>query len=255
MISLLVLSLYHPQEHYDQMLANTNQYLDATLKDFTIHDSKIQIDYWFITLAEMEDEYRLDESTRIFTISGKESMIPGILHKTLRAMEILMERRMENGQPFYDYILRTTVATCVDIPRLYTYLTTLDTAQNYYIGNLQTLAWIDVGCGIVDQTYWGTMYSGGGFTLYSKEIALEMMRGQKDDTRMIHHVVDDLAIGYFIQSMGQVQYINLTHLAEFYGRFHPNKVVFFNNTNKHQRTIDVQNHATILSHLGGTKVV
>ncbi len=86
-------------------------------------------------------------------------MIPGILNKTIDAIDIVKNKLKWK----FDFVLRTTVATCVKINELLKLLDNLDNSKSYYIGNLQKLEWIDVGCGIVDNTYWGTWYTGGGF--------------------------------------------------------------------------------------------
>jgi hypothetical protein len=65
----------------------------------------------------------------------------------------------------------------------------------------------------------------------------------------IYEIVDDLAIGEFIRHLQDIQYLNWTEFAEFFGNWNPKKVVFFNNTNKIQREIDVRNQENILTNL------
>ncbi len=67
--------------------------------------------------------------------------------------------------------------------------------------------------------------------------------------RFVYNIVDDLSIGHFIAGLNAVEYVNWSSLAEYYGQWNPNKIVFFNNTNKVQRDVDVLNHRIITNNI------
>jgi hypothetical protein len=169
-------------------------------------------------------------------------MIPGILNKTIDGIDIIKNKLKWD----FDFVLRTTVATCIKIPELLKLLDELDSSKSYYIGNLQKLEWIDIGCGIVDKTYWGTWYTGGGFTIFSADIANKMIINRD---KFVYNIVDDLSIGYFISGLKNIHYENWSGLVEYYGRWNSDKIVFCNNTNKSKRETDVINHAIITNNL------
>jgi hypothetical protein len=238
MTKLLILSIYNENEYYDKMMKQTNVYLTTVEQ----HDTARNINYLFIMYKPIDTEYILNKKENVLIINGKDSMIPGILNKTIDAIDIITNKLKWE----YDFVIRTTVATNVDTIKLYKMLDSLDKSKTFYIGNLQKLEWIDVGCGIIDKTYWGTIYAGGGFSLFSKSIGIEMINRKTD---FIYDIVDDLSIGLFIQSIPNVIFINMTHMAEFYGNWNIEKIVFFNNTNKQNRIIDVENNLNINNQL------
>lgn len=238
MTKLLILSIYNENEYYDKMMKQTNDYLNALEQ----HDIARNINYLFITYKPIETEYILNKEENLLIINGEDSMIPGILNKTIDAIDIINNKLKWE----YDFVLRTTVATNVDILKLHKMLESLDKSKSFYIGNFQKLEWIDIGCGIIDKTYWGTWYTGGGFAIISSSIAHQMLINKKE---FVYNVVDDLAIGYFISKIKNVDYLNWIQFAEFRGNWNPNKVVFFNNTNKSRRDIDVLNHEIITTNL------
>jgi len=230
MSKILILSIYNENEYYDAMLNETNQYIK------TVNNKEFF--FCFICYKPIQEDYLYDKERNILTINGTDSLIPGILNKTIDAIDIITNKMNIE----YDFIFRTTVATCINIPKILSLLNKLDIYKEYYIGNLQKLEWIDIGCGIIDQTHWGTWYCGGGFAIFSKSIALKMVL---DRDAFIMNVVDDLSIGIFIKQLPNIEYVNWHNLAEYRGQCNENKIVFFNNTNKHDRKIDVNNHKKI----------
>ena len=234
MPKLLFLSIYNEDQYYDQMLNQMNRYVKSLIR--------YDIKYIFITLKPIDSPYSFDSENNILTINGEDSLRPGILNKTIKAIDIVTNDLKWD----YDFIIRTTVATCINVPKLINMLDSLEDNRSYYIGNLQQLHWIDKYHNIVDETYWGTWYTGGGFSIFSKEIAHTMLDNRD---KFLYDIVDDLAIGEFIGHLQNVEYLNWTEFAEFWGKWNPNKVFFFNNTNKEQREIDVNNQENILTNL------
>ena len=234
MVKLLILSIYNEDEYYDKMMKINNKYIDFLNLN--------NIKYYHILLKPIENEYIIDEINHKIIINGIDSLRPGILIKTIKAIKIALNVLKID----YDFILRTTTATNINIPILLSLLDKLDINKDYYIGNMQELKWIDINHNIVDTTYWGTIYTGGGFSIFNKNISLEMLKKQDD---FLFDIVDDLAIGYFIQNIPSVVYLDWTDLCSFYGYWDSNKIIFFHNTNKKERNIDILNKENIIIHL------
>lgn len=63
--------------------------------------------YFYKYDENIDEDYIIDEVTHMILIKGKESMIPGMLNKTLKTMEIC--KNMD-----YDYIVRSGISTIID---------------------------------------------------------------------------------------------------------------------------------------------
>jgi hypothetical protein len=230
----LFLSIYNENEYYDEMMIQMNTYIKSINRD--------DFCYFFILFKKIDSEYYIDYNNNILIINGEESYIPGILNKTIKAIDILTNKlKIE-----YKFLIRTTVATSINIPKMINLLNILDENKSYYIGNLQTLQWIDHYNGIVDETHWGTFFSGGAFSIFSKNIALDMIKNKE---KFVYNIADDVSIGKFINNLEGIDYLDWGELAEYHGRWNECKVIYFNNTNKNDRTIDINNQKIINENL------
>ena len=235
--SLLILSIYHPTPDYDKLLEQNNAYINKCKTTKWFNDN---VKYFFITFRpDLHDEYSIDENRNLMTIRGTETLIPGILHKTLKALEIVTQHLKWS----FDFVLRTTVATNVNVRFLLTHIQTIDTTQNIYLGNIVKLQHYDPPMGIVSQKYWGTFYAGGNFAIFNYRLVELMLQFRSE---FDYSVVDDLALGIFITNIHQllepVNFISLNRFVSPSGEWNANRMVIFNNSHKHNRSIDINNH-------------
>ena len=242
-MKLLILAIYTEDEFYDKMMLQTNEYLHALTAFPKCHDT---FAYYFIIYKFLVDkEYIIDHDKHILYINGTDSLMPGILYKTLDAMDILINKLNMK----FDFIMRTTTATGIDIPKMVDTLNYANPEENHYIGNMVTLNWIDVPYGIVDTTCWGTKYCGGNFTIFNSKIGLDMV-AHRDFFAPIDTIVDDVVIGYYIRrNVPDVEYINWNIMSDGSGEMQSNRLVSFHNSHKQDRIVDVNNHKRVVEHL------
>ena len=238
-MKLLILAIYTEDEFYDKMMIQNNEYLHALTAYPQYND---QFAYYFIIYKPMDVDYVFDSDKHILTINGTDSLMPGILYKTLDAMDILMNKLNIK----FDFIMRTTTATCINIPKLIYVLEYAKPEENNYMGNMVTLKWIDPPYGIVDTTCWGTKYCGGNFTIFNSKIGLDMV-AHRDFFAPIDTIVDDVVIGYYIRmKVPDIQYVNWNIMTDGSGQWNKNCLVSFHNSHKRNRIIDVNNHKNVI---------
>ena len=125
----------------------------------------------------------------VLTFKGDESFVPGILTKTIRALQHF---EPEFGQ--YDYIVRSNVSTIVNFQLLATLLATQP--FDYGSGMLLRMGWLDFQSGITDGTYMGTVFGSGTSIILSTTLVKRMLQSK-------HHipmgVIDDVSIGVWVQ--------------------------------------------------------
>lgn len=242
-MKLLILAIYTEDEFYDKMMLQTNEYLHVLTSIPKYYDDFV---YYFIIYkplvgVHMNKDYMIDRERNMLIINGTDSLMPGILYKTLDAIDILMNKLNMK----FDFIMRTTTATCINIPKIIEILNYTDQTKNNYMGNMVTLNWIDIPYGIIDTQQWGTKYCGGNFAIFNSKIGLDMV-ANRDFFSTIYTVVDDVLIGYYIRmKVLDIQYLNLNIITSNSDNFFQNRLVSFNNSNKHNRIIDVNNHKKI----------
>lgn len=103
MSKILNLILYSDDVYFDMMKTALSRYLE--------HKG---IEHYFYSYDEnMTEEYVIERNH--LRLKGKESLVPGVLDKTLKALKIFQDHE-------YDYILRTNVSTIIDFDELYKHL-------------------------------------------------------------------------------------------------------------------------------------
>lgn len=135
--------------------------------------------FYFITLREQVEEYIIDDINNIMYINGHESFIPGILNKTISAIEYC------NKNIDYDYIIRSNISTIIDFSKLNL---NHDFMSCYPI----ELQWIDPKAGIHNNNLIGTKFASGTSIIMSKKSILYLLEHKHElDTT----VIDDVSIG------------------------------------------------------------
>lgn len=105
-ISFVNLVLYSNNEDYDKMYELTNKYYSKFSNVKTIY-------YKFD--ENIVNDYELRKN--ILHIKGKETYIPGILDKTIKAFQYIIDNNYN-----FDYVIRSNISTIVDFNLLTQYL-------------------------------------------------------------------------------------------------------------------------------------
>lgn len=231
---IVVLTIFNDNDYYEKMRKSNEEYLLFLEKNSQI---KQFMTLFYIVYKNLNDkEYFIDGNT--LYIHGKEEFIPGILEKTLKAMDIVTNKLNIN----YDFALRTNASAVINYHELLKYIEELNIPNNdfSYIGPFNVLSWYDPPCGIVDNKYHGTRYCGGAFTLLSRKLVLNMIENKE---KFVRNVIDDVSIGQYINNLKNVREICIKDKIVFDYSASSNKhaIAYFNNTNKFNRDIDVNN--------------
>jgi hypothetical protein len=226
---LVNLILYSPSPEYDQMMELVRIYMKTT-----------QVPYFFYCFKlDIESPFLVEQD--ILYIRGNETYLPGILEKTIEAIEISMEDLFDD----FDYLVRTNISTVCNVFLLKYVLQ--KHPFDYGGSKIFNLSWIDPLCGIVDKSYFGLNYiSGTGIVLSKKACCL--LLSQKDEIKL--DVIDDVSIGLFfrdheiipvsLESIGYNLSTNSCHISS--------KILFYR-SRTHNRLGDIRNMKIIINKL------
>ena len=170
------LVLYSDDREYNEMKEITQKYYKKFENVKTIYykyDEKIN------------EEYLMEGD--VLKIKGKETYVPGILEKTVKAMEYV-----ENDE--YNYLVRSNISTIVDFKLLDEELK--KNPIEYGGGLINNLQRLDENAGIKDETHFGLNYVSGTAIIMSKNTLKEMIK-QKD--KIDYKIVDDVSIGLLMR--------------------------------------------------------
>lgn len=123
----------------------------------------------------------------IMYIPGKESYMPGVLSKTIDAIQYFIET------PF-DLIVRSNISTIINFDVLSSKCTQLD-----YGGRMLTLTWLDPPYGIHDHTYNGLNYIQGTSIIVSKKFARDIVTNKKYLLDL--GIIDDVSFGILYKQL------------------------------------------------------
>ena len=163
--------------HYQSMYALTREYYHKFTRVKTLY-------YTFSdTITET---YVLDGD--ILRIRGTESLVPGILDKTLLALKYVRD-----AIPFSGYVIRSNISTIIDMEKLMAHeaLFTFD-----YGGPACLLRWISPPDGIHDHRYAGLTFVSGTCILLSRRLVGRLLA---DESKVQRSLIDDVAMGVFFK--------------------------------------------------------
>ena len=236
-VKIIFLAIYNESPHYLQMYNIHASYMNY------LKTRKIIPTFYFIICKDLGNkEYLVDDKNYILYIHGRETFVPGILDKTIKAFDIIHNKlKLE-----YDFIFRTNISTFIHFENTLSYLTKFvnPKTEMYYIGPPVTLQWIDRTCGINDKTYWGTTYCSGTCIILSFSLVENMVNNRE---KIHYNIIDDVSIGHYVSRVENVKRINIGT-----GRFsfkphnlilNKNHLCYMNNFNKthYHRKFDVEN--------------
>lgn len=172
------LVLYSDNKEYNQMKEITEKYYNKFENVTTIY---YKFDKGITNKYEMEGN--------LLKIKGTESYLPGILDKTVKAMEYVVDNKYD-----CDYLVRSNISTIVDFELLDKELS--KKPIEYGGGLINELRMIDKSGGIVDETYFGLKYASGTAIVFSKNI-LDQVMAKRD--KINYKLIDDVAIGLLMR--------------------------------------------------------
>lgn len=181
-MQILLLILFSHDENYDSMYEITSCYYSKFANVKTIY---------YTYSNEIHDDFMLINN--ILYIKGTESHIPGILDKTIKAFKYF-EYEMKSNNDHYDYIIRSNISTLILFDMLEKLL--YEYPVEYGGGLMFNLSWFSQHDGIVDNTWFNTLFCSGTSIIFSKSTFLKMMLN-------IHYIrmniIDDVSIGIFFK--------------------------------------------------------
>ena len=191
MIRILNLVLHSESSHNNEKYNEMYYCLSTYYKIFEDHnDVKVKTVFFRYTdipnISNLESDYDMDGN--ILYIRGKESFLPGVLEKTLKAFKYF-ENELDN----YDYIVRTNISTIIDFKLLAQELEK-NPIQFYGGGNKRVLQW--TGGGINDSTWFGTEYIEGTAIIFSKDAIRYIIL---NDHLIKKDIIDDVSFAIFMR--------------------------------------------------------
>jgi hypothetical protein len=174
----------------------------------------------------------------ILYLPGKETYIPGILDKTIKAFEFVKDKS-------FDYLIRSNISTIINFN---------------YLSSILTQYPITVGGGIVYKHTWGgkdhkryyTNFPSGTAMILSKPILVELV-DKKD--KIDYTIIDDLEIGYVLEK--EFPYLPFYSLENYFAyvdektdmdQLDYKNIIFYRNKSD-DRKHDIQNMKKIVRHL------
>ena len=146
-------------------------------------------------------------------IDGKESLVPGILEKTLKS---IIQIHMNYPDFDYKYLIRSNISTVINFNKLEKIINKYNTDYpqiplHYGGGYSEILQWIDIPSGIIDKKYWGVEFVQGTNIILSKYAVDNLISDYINRSDTINmNVVDDVAIAIYFAHNHQ-KYKSLTH--------------------------------------------
>lgn len=231
---VICLTIFNSEQYYNEMKTYNEEYLDFLDKHTTIMEN---LKVFYIMYKKLYCEDYLIDGNMLY-INGDETYMPGILNKTIAAMEIITTKLNID----YDFILRTNASTVINYIELFKYLNSYDFTldkQHYYIGPYYNLSWYDYHNGIIDNTHHGTRFCSGTCMLINKSLIINIINNKE---KLLLNLIDDVSIGQYINTVENVHEIDIKELTLFnYDHFLREipYILYLNNLNKNNRVIDV----------------
>lgn len=233
-------------EHYRSMYALTRKYYSRFEDMKTLY-------YMFSDTISKDYELRED----ILLIRGSETYIPGVLDKTIKALQYVQKHMTCSG-----YVIRSNISTIVDFTKLFSQ----PLHQFDYGGPSLILNWKSPRDGIHDGSLAGLQYISGTCIMMSARFVLDLVAGHS--ARLDTSLIDDVALGVYFKRHcpGMVLHsfgnaldeedphfkIITTAKSELQLRGFVNgaeNILFYRNRNE-DRSVDVDQMAILLDALG-----
>ena len=174
-LRVLQLVLYNEKTEYERDMKSVTE---LYYQRFTY------LDTYYYTYSDTIHEIQVIGNTCY--IPGKESMIPGVLDKTIKAIAYFMGK----DHP-YEYLVRSNISTIVN----FTLLT--PTLHSFEYGGPMMLLYVNIGIQMCSKyfKYLLTRYIGGTAIILSKRVVHTLLSNAH---KIDYDIIDDASIGYFI---------------------------------------------------------
>lgn len=167
------------------------------------------------------------------TFTGEETLIPGILEKTLLAFQ----RLFPIDEKQYDYCLRSNISTVVNMSELYNYLNDSSSIFHYGGSYLHTISKLNQNVGVNDEKFIGKKFVSGTAILLSfdsMKLLLNNLESLKEKYGV--SVIDDVMIGLWMNELGVTEikeFSSKVNVDEIYSGvlFYRNKRIVCNRAN------------------------
>lgn len=186
-IIILIIANDYP-DHYLQMQNVWKKYMNT-------HPN---ISSYFIKFKkDLNKEVVLDELNNTIWVKGDESLIPGVLDKTIKSIRFLFDNCIE-----FDYLLRTNLSTIVLLDKFYDYLK-LNNNIEYagFKGNIPIKTKYKKYIDLIDSN--NRFFPSGTCILMSKNIVKTLLSEELD-----YNIIDDLLIGLVLSSKYKITGLN-----------------------------------------------
>lgn len=163
------------------------------------------VDTLFIEYSENSNSQTVFVGDKL-RIKGVESMVPGLLWKTLDALLFLSD-----SLDSYDFIVRSNVSTLINFQRLKSFIDQ-NPGVNYVGGQIEVINWLDPMSGITNNKWWGTPFAQGtliGLSLGLCKLILNMRH------KLHFELVDDVAIGVFMHEYLKEELLYQVPISQF----------------------------------------
>jgi len=228
-LNILNLVLYSDDLYYNQMYEiSRNFYKKFSPKVETIY-------YKFSNTENFHEPYLKDD---ILYIYGIESRTPGILSKTICALEYAKNKD-------FDYIVRSNISTIINFKLLEQKL--IDLNPDYASSIIFNLNWDDGIDGIIESKHYGTNFASGLSLIFSKHL-VDLILTCKNE--LDYTLIDDVSIGVLIQNkFPLIKPVHLGNILYFMNDKNiPLDRIFYRNKNE-DRTVDIENMKFIVEKL------
>ena len=176
----------------------------------------------------------------IIYISGKESYIPGILEKTLKAFDIFKYYD-------YDYIVRSNISTIINYKELFKHLK----MENFDYGGPQyyTFTTIDLQAGMTKEKndiYKDHHFITGICVIFSKK-TIKLLTDNMEDV-LLYELIDDVAIGVYLHDKKLIRKkLGDNKFSDDNSLYKPGYIVYRNKSQN--RDIDIANMKILTNNL------
>jgi len=232
-LKILNLVLYSDSAEYNEMYNITNEHYKKYKNVKTVY-------YTFLKNDENTNEkYKYDDKKNILYIKGKDTYLPGVLDKTLKAFYYFKDDYKK-----YDYIVRSNISSIVNFNNLCNELerNPVDYGTSIYL--MIHKNYRDPSCGINDDKYQGTEYASGTCIIFSKRIFEEILLKLN---LFDYSVIDDVSIGNFVKNNTKykLKVLNkfLISNSDIFKDKNINKYILFRNRNNDRnKDIDIMKY-------------
>jgi hypothetical protein len=181
-MKILVLRVYNSTPEYDLM------YIHHFYNDQSI----------FVCYNEsLNQPWKYNAEKRLIELRGTESKVPGVLDKTVKAIEICL------GLFDFDVLVRSNISTVIDLKQLEKQIQNI---PSVYGGHPWVLDWFDWKFGINHETlpkYRHTEFISGTSIVLSKDKCQFLIQNKH---KLDYSIVDDVSIGYLMKERGGVNF-------------------------------------------------